>query len=277
MNIFAEKQEKAERIRLAMSKIKHIIAVSSGKGGVGKSTIAANLAISLAQKGLRVGLADADIYGPSIPTLFNITDDAIRGTEIDGETYMLPFERFGIKLMSIGFFVNKDKPLIWRGPMASGTLNQLLVETLWGELDYLVIDTPPGTGDIQLTLAQDFPLTVALIVATPQQLAVADVRRSIMMFRNEQINVPVLGLIENMAFFTPQDAPQKQYFIFGKGGVEQLAMELGLELLVQIPITENFAQANDSGNPIALDFSSLEGKAFAQLATIVDMKLKNQE
>ncbi|MDR0789934.1 MAG: Mrp/NBP35 family ATP-binding protein [Bacteroidales bacterium] len=273
-NIFEQRKEKGERILSSMRNIKHLIAVGSGKGGVGKSTVAANLAIALAQKGFRVGLADADIYGPSIPTLFNIDDNKVMGTEVEGKSYILPFEKFGIKLMSIGFFVEKDKPLIWRGPMASNTLNQLLVETLWGELDYLIIDTPPGTGDIQLTLTQDFPLSAAMFVCTPQQLAVADVRRAVNMYKNEKINIPILGLVENMAYFTPKELPNNKYYIFGKDGAQQLAQELNLELLVQIPISEDVSLTNDNGNPIALDYTSMEGKTFGELATIVSQRLK---
>lgn len=273
-NIFAQRKEKEEKILASMQHIKYLIAVGSGKGGVGKSTIAANLAIALAQKGFKVGLADADIYGPSIPTLFNIDGEKVMGTEINGQSYILPFERFGIKLMSIGFFVEKDKALIWRGPMASGTLNQLLVETLWGELDYLIIDTPPGTGDIQLSLTQDFPLSAALFVATPQEVAVADVRRAVNMYRNERINIPVLGLVENMAYFTPNDLPDRKYYIFGKDGAKRLAEELNLDLIMQMPISENISQTNDSGNPIALDFQSIEGKAFGKLASIVSERLQ---
>ncbi|MDR1725413.1 MAG: Mrp/NBP35 family ATP-binding protein [Bacteroidales bacterium] len=274
MNIFAQKEEKAKKINSAMSKIKHVIAVSSGKGGVGKSSVAVNLAIALAQKGYKTGLADADVYGPSVPTLFNIENESVYGSEIDGISYMMPFERYGIKIMSIGFFVEKEKPLIWRGIMASNTLNQLLVETYWGELDYLVIDTPPGTGDILLSLAQDFPIAGVIIVCTPQQLAVADVRRAVNMYRNEKLNVRILGLVENMAYFSPKDAPDRQYFIFGKDAAKELAAELSLDLLVQIPITEDFSQANDSGNPVALDFASVEGKVFAQLANEVDKRMK---
>jgi ATP-binding protein involved in chromosome partitioning len=268
-NIFEQRKEKEERIVSSMRHIKHLIAVGSGKGGVGKSTVSANLAVALAQKGYKVGLADADIYGPSIPTLFNIEEENVLGTEINGQTYIVPFERFGIKLMSIGFFVDKDKPLLWRGPMASNTLNQLIVETIWGDLDYLIIDTPPGTGDIQLTLAQDFPLSSVLFVCTPQQLAVADVRRAVNMYHNDKLQVPILGLVENMAYFTPKELPNNKYYIFGKDGAKQLAEELHLDLLVQIPISENVSLTNDSGNPIALDYDSIEGKTFAELATIV--------
>ena len=271
-NIFEEKKRKQEAINSAMSKIKHVIAVASGKGGVGKSTVAANLALSLAKKGYRVGLADADIYGPSIPTLFNIENEQVMAAEIDGKQLMLPFEKFGIKLMSVGFFVDKERPMLWRGPMAANTLTQMLTETHWGELDFMVLDMPPGTGDRQLTLVQQFSVSGALFVCTPQQLAVADVRRAVNMFKNDQIAIPVLGLVENMAYFTPKELPNNKYYIFGKGGTEALAKELDVELIAQIPISLDISETNDSGNPISLDFSSPEAESFMQLAEVVIKK-----
>ncbi len=276
-NIFEEKKRKQDAIDAAMSKIKHVIAVASGKGGVGKSTVAANLALSLSKKGYRVGLVDADIYGPSIPTLFNIENEQIMAAEIDGKQLMLPFEKFGIKLMSVGFFVEKDKPMLWRGPMAANTLTQMMSETYWDELDFMVLDMPPGTGDIQLTLVQQFSVSGAVFVCTPQQLAVADVRRAVNMFTNDQVAVPVLGLIENMAYFTPKELPNNKYYIFGKGGGEALAQELGLELLSQIPISMDISETNDSGNPISLEFSSAEAESFMQLADKVTEKTIKQK
>ncbi len=273
MNIFEKQKETQEKINKAVSKIKYLIAVGSGKGGVGKSTVAVNLAISLSKLGFKVGLADVDIYGPSIPTLFNIENKEVAGREIEGKIYLEPIEKFGVKLMSIGFFVDTHKALIWRGPMASNTIIQLISDTLWEELDYLIFDMPPGTGDIQITLSKDLPLSGAIFVSTPQELAVADVRRAVNMFRNKDINVPILGLVENMAYFTPKELPDNKYYIFGKKGVENLIEELDLELLEQIPITENISQTNDNGNPISLDNDALETKNFMSLARKINDKL----
>ncbi len=273
MNIFEKQKETQDKIKQALSNVKHLVAVGSGKGGVGKSTVAANLAISLAKLGFKVGLADVDIYGPSIPTLFNIENQEVAGREIEGKVYIEPIEKFGIKLMSIGFFVDNDKALIWRGPMASNTITQLISDTLWGELDYLIFDMPPGTGDIQLTISKELPISGAIFVSTPQELAVADVRRAVNMFNNKDINVPILGLVENMAYFTPKELPDNKYYIFGKNGIKNLIDELNLELLEQIPITEDISQTNDSGNPISLDSDALETKHFMSLASKINKKL----
>ena len=273
MNIFEKQKETQDKIKQALSKVKHLVAVGSGKGGVGKSTVAANLAISLSKLGFKVGLADVDIYGPSIPTLFNIENQEVAGREIDGKVYIEPIEKFGIKLMSIGFFVGGDKALIWRGPMASNTIIQLISDTLWGVLYYLIFDMPPGTGDIQLTISKDLKISGAIFVSTPQELAVADVRRAVNMFNNKDINVPILGLVENMAYFTPKELPDNKYYIFGKNGTKNLIDELNLELLEQIPITEDISQTNDSGNPISLDNDALETKHFMSLASKINKKL----
>jgi ATP-binding protein involved in chromosome partitioning len=273
-NPFEEQKKKQEAINDAMKGIKHLIAIGSGKGGVGKSTVAANLALSLAKEGYKVGLADADVYGPSIPTLFNIEHQDVMATEKDGKEMMLPFEKYGIKLMSVGFFVEKEAPLMWRGPMASNALTQLLSETLWEELDFLVLDMPPGTGDIQLTLIQSFHPNGSIFVCTPQQLAVADVRRAINMFTNDQISIPVLGLVENMAYFTPKELPNNKYYIFGKDGGKQLAEELKIDFLGEVPISCAISEGNDSGNPASMSFSSVEAKAFMNLADKVIDKLK---
>jgi ATP-binding protein involved in chromosome partitioning len=252
--------------KTALSKVKHIIAVASGKGGVGKSTVAANLAVALARANQRVGLIDADIYGPSVPMMFGLGDEQPGAFEKDGKTVMLPLERYGIKLMSIGCFVSADRPLIWRGPMATSALNQLMNDTLWGELDWMVVDMPPGTGDIQLTLAQQYNVSGALIVTTPQKVAFADVLRAAMMFKEEALQIPIYGLVENMAYFTPSDMPEKKYYIFGKETGKQFADQLGVPFLGQIPITEKIAECGDAGMPLALDADSPVTKAFDKIA-----------
>ncbi len=255
--------------KTALSKVKHIIAVASGKGGVGKSTVAANLAIALARANQRVGLIDADIYGPSVPMMFGLGNEQPGAFEKDGKTVMLPIERYGIKLMSIGSFVESDRPLIWRGPMATSALNQLMNDTLWGELDWMVVDMPPGTGDIQLTLAQQYKVSGAVIVTTPQKVAFADVLRAAMMFKEEALQIPIYGLVENMAYFTPSDMPDKKYYIFGKETGKGFADQLGVPLLGQIPITERIAECGDAGTPLALDADSPVTKAFDKIAEAI--------
>ena len=252
-----------------LREVKNIIAVGSGKGGVGKSTIAVNLAIALGRSGARVGLIDADIYGPSIPMMFGMLDARPTGFDRDGKTYVYPFEKFGIKVLSIGFFVDQSKALIWRGPMASMALRQLFTDAEWGTLDYLVIDLPPGTGDIPLTLIQDFPLTGAIIVSTPQNVAIADVRKAADMFRNDKINIPILGLVENMSYFSPPDAPDKKYRIFGQGGCRKFADELNIPILGEIPIVPAIADSGDSGIPVASTDHSPVADAFRELSEAV--------
>ncbi len=257
---------KVKEQETALSKVKHIIAVASGKGGVGKSTVAANLAVALARANQRVGLIDADIYGPSVPMMFGLEGEQPACFDRDGKAVMVPLERFGIKLLSIGCFVDADRPLIWRGPMATSALNQLMNDTLWGELDWMVVDMPPGTGDIQLTLAQQYQVTGAVIVTTPQKVSFADVLRAANMFKEEALQIPLYGLVENMAYFTPSDMPEKKYYIFGKETGQQFADQLGVPLLGQIPIVEKIAECGDNGTPLALDADSPVTKAFDQIA-----------
>ena len=249
--------------------VKNIIAVGSGKGGVGKSTVAVNLAVALANTGAKVGLLDADIYGPSIPIMFGLKNSRPQFIEKEGKTWIIPIEKFGLKVLSIGFFVDQSKALIWRGPMISSALKQMLSEAIWEELDYMVIDLPPGTGDIPLTLIQNFPLTGAIIVSTPQEMAIADVRKAADMFNTEAIRIPVLGLVENMSYFVPPDMPDKKYYIFGKSGCTKFAEELNIPLLGQIPIVTAISEAGDLGSPISTDLSSPVTQAFADLAEAV--------
>ncbi len=256
-----------------LKNVKNIIAVGSGKGGVGKSTVAVNLAVALAKSGAKVGLIDADIYGPSIPLMFGMLKERPTGYDRDGKTFVYPFEKFGIKVLSIGFFVDQSKALIWRGPMASMALRQLFNDAEWGELDYMVIDLPPGTGDIPLTLIQDFPLTGAIIVSTPQQVAIADVRKAADMFRNDKINIPILGLVENMSYFSPPESPEKKYYIFGQSGCKKFAEELNIPILGQIPIVAAIADSGDSGSPIATDDQSPVTAAFTRLAESVAQQI----
>jgi ATP-binding protein involved in chromosome partitioning len=249
--------------------VKNIIAVVSGKGGVGKSTVAANLAVSLARLGAKVGLLDADIYGPSVPLMFGLLDAKPEAREEDGHTVLIPVEKFGIKMLSIGFFVDPSKALVWRGPMASNYLTQMLTGGDWGALDYLVIDMPPGTGDIHLTLVQTVPVTGIAIVTTPQEVALADARKAYAMFATESIKVPVLGLIENMAWFTPAELPNNKYYIFGKDGGKRFAEETGIPLLGQIPLVQGICDSGDQGSPIALEDSLPVAGAFKELAEMV--------
>jgi ATP-binding protein involved in chromosome partitioning len=246
--------------------VKNIIAIASGKGGVGKSTITVNLAISLAQKGFKVGVIDADIFGPSIPKMFGIEDVRPDGVTEGGKEFILPVEKYGVKLLSVGLFVKPQDATIWRGPVASGILKQFIQQAKWGDLDFLLFDLPPGTSDIHLTLVQTIPVTGAVIVSTPQDVAIADARKGLAMFRSNGIDVPILGLVENMAWFTPLELPDNKYFIFGKGGCQKLADETKTVLLAQIPIVQSICESGDNGKPIALQFDSIVGKAFSSFA-----------
>lgn len=249
-----------------LPQVKNIIAISSGKGGVGKSTVSANLAVALAEQGYKVGLLDADIFGPSIPKMFGIEDARPMLERIDGRDLIIPEEKYGVKILSIGFFVNKESAIVWRGGMASNALKQLIGDAAWGELDYFLIDLPPGTSDIHLTLVQTLAVTGAIVVSTPQEVALADARKGVDMFTNDKVNVPVLGLVENMAWFTPAELPQNRYYIFGKDGGKRLAEELNIPLLGQVPIVQSICEGGDNGVPVALDIESVTGQAFMSVA-----------
>lgn len=248
-----------------MPEVKNIIAVASGKGGVGKSTVAANLAISLAKTGATVGLIDADIYGPSVPLMFDLMDVKPHIKEENGKQIIMPIEKYGIKVLSIGFFVEPNQALLWRGPMASGALTQLFRDAEWGALDYVVIDLPPGTGDIHLTLVQSLAVTGVVIVSTPQEVALADARKAFGMFKSNAVKVPVLGLIENMAYFTPEELPENKYYIFGKEGGKRLAEESHVALLGEIPLVQGICDSGDKGKPISMEEGHPVTKAFDEV------------
>ena len=252
-----------------LPQVKNIIAVASGKGGVGKSTTAVNIALALAAEGARVGLLDADIFGPSVPKMFQVEDARPYAEQIDGRDLIIPIEKYGIKLLSIGFFVDPDQATLWRGGMASNALKQLIADADWGELDYFLIDLPPGTSDIHLTVVQTLAMTGAIVVSTPQAVALADARKGINMFTNDKVNVPILGLVENMAWFTPAELPENKYYIFGKEGAKQLAEQMNVPLLGQIPIVQSICESGDKGTPVALDENTVTGRAFLQLAAAV--------
>ena len=250
-----------------LNKIRNIILVSSGKGGVGKSTVASNLAIALAADGAKTGLIDADIYGPSVPMMFGLSGAKPSARETpEGKTLILPIEKYGIKLLSLGFFADPDQPVPWRGPMASNAVKQLFNDADWGELDYLIVDLPPGTGDIHITITQSFPIAGAVIVTTPQQVALADTRKGLMMFRMPGINIPVLGVIENMAYFTPAELPDHKYYIFGKDGGKVLADSFNVPFLGEIPIVQSITEGGDNGTPVALDKGSVLSACFSEIA-----------
>ena len=248
--------------------VKNIIAISSGKGGVGKSTVSSNLAVALSMSGAKVGLIDADIFGPSIPTMFNCEYEQPGVKKVGDKNYIVPLEQYGVKLMSIGFLAAADNAVIWRGPMASSALRQFLADTDWGELDYLLIDLPPGTSDIHLTMVQTVPVTGAIVVTTPQKVATADANKGVAMFKQPQINVPVLGIVENMAYFTPKELPENKYYIFGKDGGKKLADKHDVEFLGQIPIVEDIRESGDSGFPAVMKYDITAG-AFKKLAEVV--------
>ena len=252
-----------------LPQVKNVIAVSSGKGGVGKSTVASNLAVALAQLGYKVGLLDADIFGPSMPKMFHLEAERIFGEMKDGRQVLIPAEKYGVKMLSIGFFVDPDTATLWRGGMACNALKQLIADADWGELDYFILDTPPGTSDIHLTLLQTLAITGAVIVSTPQNVALADARKGIDMYQNDKVNVPILGLVENMAWFTPAELPENKYYLFGKEGVKRLAAEMNVPLLGQIPLVQSICESGDEGEPAAVKADNLTGVAFRNLAEAV--------
>lgn len=257
-----------------LSGVKNIVAVIAGKGGVGKSTVAANLAVSLVNDGKKVGILDADIMGPSVPMMFGVEGQKPGVIEREGKTIMLPLENYGVKILSLGFFVQPNQALMWRGSMINKAFNQLMSDTDWGDLDYLVIDMPPGTGDIQLTLAQTYNVRGTILVTTPQRVATADVRRAAMMYRQEVLTIPLLGIVENMSYFTPVDMPEKKYYLFGKGATDELARELNIPVLGRIPIVEKVVESGDNGAPISLDENSIVAKAFVEIASNVELEVQ---
>lgn len=249
-----------------LPQVKNVIGVSSGKGGVGKSTVTANLAVALVKMGYKVGVLDADIYGPSMPKMFQVEDARPYTEQIGGRDLIIPVEKYGVKLLSIGFFVDPNQATLWRGGMASNALKQLIGDAAWGELDYLLIDLPPGTSDIHLTIVQTLAITGIVVVSTPQEVALADARKGINMFTNEKVNVPILGLLENMSWFTPAELPANRYYIFGKEGAKKLAEEMDVRLLGQIPLVQSIRECGDEGTPVALNDDSVTGQAFVKLA-----------
>jgi ATP-binding protein involved in chromosome partitioning len=259
--------------------VKNILAVVSGKGGVGKSTVSANLALALAQSGAKVGLMDADIYGPSVPIMFGVRGERPKMTEVNGKAMIVPMEKYGIKFMSIGLLVNEKDAIVWRGPMASSAIRQFVTDVLWEELDYLVIDMPPGTGDIHLTLVQTVPVTGAIVVTTPQDIALADAKKAVAMFGQAQIKVPIIGLVENMAYFTPAELPNNKYYIFGKDGGKRLAEEFDMNFLGQIPIVQSIREGGDNGKPVMAGDESITKKAFEDFtaAAVRSIAMRNAE
>jgi len=245
-------EERSGELRRILPGVKHIIAVASGKGGVGKSTVSSNLAAGLAALGHKVGLLDADIYGPSVPTMFDVVLEKPRLIEVDGKKVMTPVEAHGVKVLSIGFFTEGDQAVVWRGPMATKALNQMITDVEWGELDYMIVDLPPGTGDVHLSIVQTLPISAVVVVSTPQEVALVDARKGIAMFQLPAVNIPVLGLVENMSWFTPAELPENKYFIFGEGGTKRLAESLSLPVLGEIPLIQSIREAGDVGRPSVL-------------------------
>tara|TARA_B100000900_G_C20588250_1_gene720542 strand:+ start:484 stop:1611 length:1128 start_codon:yes stop_codon:yes gene_type:complete len=279
VNVEATKQENSNLIRgEKIQGVENIIAVASGKGGVGKSTVTANLAVALQRKGYKVGVVDADIYGPSQHIMFDVEKSRPQASQVNGKPVMLPVESYGVKLVSIGFFAPGSQAVVWRGPMATKALNQIIKDSHWGELDYLLIDLPPGTGDVHLSLVQAVPVTGAVIVSTPQNIALADAKKGVGMFQLDTIRVPVLGIVENMAYFTPEELPENKYYIFGKDGAKNLADDLNLPLLAEIPLVKGIRESADVGRPVVLQEDGISASAFIELAdnVVEQIKFRNE-
>ena len=278
VNIKVEAPEKPEIKGKAIPGIKNIVAISSGKGGVGKSTVTANLAASLANMGFKVGVLDADIYGPSMPIMFDVEGAKPISVEAEGRSKMKPVSSYGVEILSIGFFTKGDQAIIWRGPMAAKALNQMIFDADWGELDFLLLDLPPGTGDIHLSIMQSLPITGAVVVSTPQAVALADAKKGVSMFMSESINVPVLGIVENMAYFTPEELPNNKYYIFGENGAKNLAADLDVPFLGEVPIVQSIREAGDYGRPAALQNDTIIAKVFEDLSrnVVEQVVLRNE-
>ncbi|HSJ11961.1 MAG TPA: Mrp/NBP35 family ATP-binding protein [Gillisia sp.] len=276
VNIKVESPEKTTIKGKAIPGISNIIAIASGKGGVGKSTITANLAVTLSKMGFKVGLLDADIYGPSMPMMFDIEAEKPLSVNVDGKSKMKPVENYGVKILSIGFFTQPNQAVVWRGPMAAKALNQMIFDAAWGDLDFMLIDLPPGTGDIHLSIMQSLPITGAVIVSTPQNVALADAKKGVAMFQQESINVPVLGIIENMAYFTPAELPDNKYYIFGKHGAKNLAEDMGIPFLGELPLVQSIREAGDIGRPAALQVATPLEAAFEKITQNVVQETVNR-
>lgn len=276
VNIKVEATEKPTIKGKAIPGIQNIVAVASGKGGVGKSTVTANLAVTLAKMGFKVGVLDADIYGPSMPIMFDVEHEKPISIEVDGKSKMKPIESYEVKILSIGFFTKPDQAVVWRGPMAAKALNQMIFDAHWGELDFMLIDLPPGTGDIHLSIMQSLPITGAVVVSTPQAVALADAKKGVAMFQSEAIQVPVLGIIENMAYFTPAELPENKYYIFGKEGAQNLAEDLGVPVLGEIPLVQSIREAGDYGRPAALQTATPVEEAFEAVTRNVVQEVVNR-
>ncbi|MBZ0326703.1 MAG: Mrp/NBP35 family ATP-binding protein [Altibacter sp.] len=282
VNIKVEAPAKPQNPNLIKGKpipgIQNIIAIASGKGGVGKSTVTANIAVTLSKMGFKVGILDADIYGPSIPIMFDVALEKPLSINVDGNSKMKPIENYGVKILSIGFFTQPNQAVIWRGPMAAKALNQLIFDAAWGELDFMLIDLPPGTGDIHLSIMQSLPITGAVVVSTPQNVALADARKGVAMFRQENIDVPVLGIVENMAYFTPEELPDNKYYIFGKEGAKNLSEDLEVPFLGEIPLVQSIREAGDAGHPAALQTATPLEEAFEKITrNVVEETVRRNE